>query len=596
MKFITDREKAIWTFWALSAACVSGAILYGYYDHFWHSRDEGYFAHTAERLLQGEVLHRDIQTQHVGIIHFLHAFSFWLFGIDLLSLRIFPALTTWFQAGFVFYLMRARGPFAAFAATLAFSATAFPLFPSPTQHWTSLFLMVVLIGALVEWPGLGWRKVIFLGFLCGLIFGLRQPTGVFVSIAVSLICFSQKADTAHPGNAGLTARVLGPFFLLCFAGVLSVYVLSNFDLISMLLFAWAPILLLVRAALSIRLANRDVLIVAFCLCTGAVLPLLPIVIYHLVHGSLSHWVASSVDSALYLNSLSYVGAGSYASYLFGAPIYAFQMGTPSAVLMGLLWPMLLVSAPFVGVLLIRGSGSNRFSFRDWKALVVLVFYFLVAGHHPDRVYFYYILAPILFGLLIVARPETQHFASFLVASCALIFLYFQGAQPYERGWHGDFVGLRVRTGTQLGLERGSLNVTLWEAQHHQKLVQFIQLNSLPTDPILALPGNADFHFLAQRPNPLAAVMPVYSLYDDTTLAEAIDRLRRKPPRIVIHAPFLPYNTYWTNEVMRLVECDYKRAHEIDGFILYLLVSPNPFQDTTACAVGGQNPFVTTQPD
>ena len=582
MHFFIDREKAIWTFWALFAACVSGAIIYGYYDHFWHSRDEGYFAHAAERLLQGEVLHRDIQTPHAGTIHFLHAFSFWLFGIDLWSLRVFPALATWLQAGFVFYLIRGRGPLTSFAAAMAFSAAAFPLFPSPTQHWTSLFLVVVLIATLTEWPGLGWRKIVFLGFLCGLIFGLRQPTGVFVSMAVSLICFSQVADAVGPRDAGLAARVLGPFFLLCFAAILSVYALSNFDMISMLLFSWAPILLLLRAALTIRIGNRDVLLIAGCLTAGAVLAMSPILLYHLVHGSLSDWVASSVRSAVYLNSLSYVGAGSYATYLIDAPITAFRVGTPTALVMGLLWPMLLLSVPFVGFYLVLKADNDRLSSGDRKILVLLVFYFLVAGHHPDRVYFYYIVALILLALLIIARPKVQRPASFLVASCALIFLYFQGAQPYERGLLGDLVGLRVKTETPLALERGSLNVTSWEARHHQQLVQFIQSNSMPTDPILAIPGNADFNFLAQRPNPLPGVMPVYSLYDDDSLADAIERLRRTPPKIVVHAPFLTYNTDWTNKIMSFVECDYERANEIDGFIFYVLVSPDPFHGSTAC--------------
>lgn len=583
MHFFIDRERVIWTFWALFAAVVSGAILYGYYDHFWHSRDEGYFAHAAERLLQGEVLHRDIQTPHAGIIHFLHAFSFWLFEVDLLSLRVFPALATWLQAGLGFYLLRGRGPLAAFAAAMAFSAAAFPLFPSPTQHWTSLFLVVVLIAALTEWPGFDWRKIVFLGFLCGLIFGLRQPTGACVSMAVSLICFSQRADAAGSRDAGLAARSLGPFFLLCFAGILVFYALSNFDMISMLLFSLAPILLLLRAALTIRIGNRDVLMIAFFLCAGAVLAMSPIALYHLVHGSVSEWVAGSFHSAVYLNSLSYVGAGSYANYIIGAPVTAFREGTPSGLVMGLLWPMLLLSVPIIGFYLVRYADTDRLSSRDWKILVLLVFYFLVAGHHPGRVYFYYIVALILLALLIIVRPKVQRSASFLVASCALILLYFQGAQPYERGLRGDLVGLRVDTETPLALERGSLNVTSWEAQHHQKLVQFIQSNSMPTDPILAIPGNADLHFLAQRPNPLPGIMPVYSLYDDNSLADAIERLRRTPPRIVVHAPFLPYNTDWTNEIMSFVECDYERADEIDGFIFYLLVSPDPFQRSTACA-------------
>ncbi|MEL6953408.1 MAG: hypothetical protein AAFN09_14895 [Pseudomonadota bacterium] len=576
MHRLAERDTALWTLWALAAAIVCGAILYGYYDHFWHSRDEGYFAHAAERLLQGEVLHRDIGTPHTGIIHFLHALSFQIFGVDLVSLRILPAISTWVQAGLIFYILRARGPIAAFAGALAFSAAAFPLFPSPTQHWACLFLVVATMAVVTEWPGLSWRKLLVLGVFCGLVFGLRQPTGVFLAMAVSTVCFLQKSETSPRPDREILSQFLAPVFLLLFAGLLALYVRSAFDAVSMLLFAWAPLLLLVRVALSLRVVNRDALTIAACLLAGAMLPLGTLVMYHVFHGSLGDWAANSIGSALFLSSLGYVGADSYASYLIGPVIAALQVQTPGAIAMSVLWVGLLLAAPLVGIVLHRRLYSGHLSSRDRGLLILAVFYFLVAGHHPDRVYFAYILAPVLLGVILITPMRVARRAGVLVGATALAMLFFQGAQPYERGQLGDFIGLRVETQTRLNLARGGLHVTAAEARFHEDLVQFIQAHSDPDEPILALPGNADLHFLADRPNPLPGVMPVYSVYDEELLRDTLQTLRETPPRVVIHVPYLPYNTVWTDRIMQHVTCDYALAGDIGGFVLYILDTDQPF--------------------
>src|SRR5262245_49048711 len=62
-------------------------LLYTHYDRFWYPPDEGNYAHVAQRVLQGEVLNRDVQDVHPGYINFLNAAALRLFGLDLVSLR-----------------------------------------------------------------------------------------------------------------------------------------------------------------------------------------------------------------------------------------------------------------------------------------------------------------------------------------------------------------------------------------------------------------------------------------------------------------------------------------------------------------------------
>src|SRR4029453_14699153 len=64
-----------------AASCaLNGALLWFFHRRFWYAPDEGNYAHVAQRLLAGEVLHRDVQDVHPGYINLLNGAAFRLFG------------------------------------------------------------------------------------------------------------------------------------------------------------------------------------------------------------------------------------------------------------------------------------------------------------------------------------------------------------------------------------------------------------------------------------------------------------------------------------------------------------------------------------
>ena len=81
---------------AFAAATVFNCVVLLYFhNRFWWPPDEGQYAHTAERILHGEILNSDVQEIHTGYLNFLHAAAFALAGEKLVSLRyplIFVAL------------------------------------------------------------------------------------------------------------------------------------------------------------------------------------------------------------------------------------------------------------------------------------------------------------------------------------------------------------------------------------------------------------------------------------------------------------------------------------------------------------------------
>ena len=66
---------------------INVGLLWWYHDRTWWESDDGQFAHIAERILNGEVLHRDIQDVRPGYVNFINAVAFYLFGPALSSLR-----------------------------------------------------------------------------------------------------------------------------------------------------------------------------------------------------------------------------------------------------------------------------------------------------------------------------------------------------------------------------------------------------------------------------------------------------------------------------------------------------------------------------
>src|SRR5258705_1672068 len=70
--------------WLLSATYAGMNVNKGWFPH-----DEGTLGQAAERVLQGEMPHRDFTDPYTGGLSYLEAYIFRLFGIDLIWLRVF---------------------------------------------------------------------------------------------------------------------------------------------------------------------------------------------------------------------------------------------------------------------------------------------------------------------------------------------------------------------------------------------------------------------------------------------------------------------------------------------------------------------------
>ena len=120
--------------WAISVGYMASHLKRGWVPH-----DEGTLGQSAERVLNGELPHRDFD-DYTGGLTFVHALAFREFGITSASMRIvlFVFFVPWVPA--VFYVASRFGsPYSAGAVTLLSVAWSVPNYPGPMPSWYNLF-------------------------------------------------------------------------------------------------------------------------------------------------------------------------------------------------------------------------------------------------------------------------------------------------------------------------------------------------------------------------------------------------------------------------------------------------------------------------
>ena len=113
--------------WALSMAYLAQRL-----DRGWIPHDEGSFAQSAERVLSGELPHRDFDEIYTGGHAVMNALAFRLLGINLLSMRY--VLLLWFAVWVVammYVALHFGSPLRAGVLTLLAVAWSVPNYPAP---------------------------------------------------------------------------------------------------------------------------------------------------------------------------------------------------------------------------------------------------------------------------------------------------------------------------------------------------------------------------------------------------------------------------------------------------------------------------------
>lgn len=182
---------------ALSAAYVGWHLFRGWIPH-----DDGAIAQSAERLMQGELPHRDFDDIYTGGLSYLNAAAFQLFGTSFASLRfpLFAVFLGWVPA--VYYIAsRFVQRYAAAAITLLAVVWSLPNYTAPMPSWYNLFFATFGLAALFRHLEDGRHQWLVAAGIAGGLSILVKVVGLYY-VAGVLLFLVFRAHIVARGEAG----------------------------------------------------------------------------------------------------------------------------------------------------------------------------------------------------------------------------------------------------------------------------------------------------------------------------------------------------------------------------------------------------------
>jgi hypothetical protein len=171
----------------------------------WIAHDEGLLAHSAERVLTGEIPHIDFQDPYTGGLSYWHAKVFSVLGTSLSSLRTM-LITVATMAVIAWFLIAARflPPVSASVVTLVCLVWSFPNYFAALPSWYNLMFASWTMWAILKYSDeLKPRFLVVAAFAIGLSI-LCKITGIYVLAAtffeVHFIHLNQVTQLPNPAN------------------------------------------------------------------------------------------------------------------------------------------------------------------------------------------------------------------------------------------------------------------------------------------------------------------------------------------------------------------------------------------------------------
>ena len=181
----------------------------------WVPLDEGIFAQSAERVLQGELPHKDFDEIYTGGLTYLYALAFRVLGTNLASLRyvLYLFFLAWVPATYYVASRFVSSPVAS-AVTFLSVAWSIPNYSAPMPSWYNLFFATFGLVSILRYIKAGSRRWLFIAGLCGGLSFLCKVTGLYF-IAGVLLFLVFREQVAHANRSSRnTETVLYRIFLV----------------------------------------------------------------------------------------------------------------------------------------------------------------------------------------------------------------------------------------------------------------------------------------------------------------------------------------------------------------------------------------------
>ena len=569
-----EQSKALslkedWPFLPALAAVCSMLYLYGY-KSFWLPADEGTYAHCVQRVLEGQLPHRDFLLPHPGLNLWANVWALKLCGQTLSALRWPAVVLALLQTPIVYLLLRPLGPWVAAVAAVWFGALGLPAIPSPSAGlFATFFALAALVTVAPERPWGSRPRLMALGLALGLAFCSRQTTAVFLGCGLISWMLSHPAMEQSEGRA-----VVGRALLLCSAVGVSWYALGRSNMFGAACFALPPVLLAWQAVWRGRPSHDVAVRIVAGVGSGFLLGFLPLVAYNAWQGILTDWFTD-----VFIRSTSFVSLGFTSLFWLSDILKDITLAvplirSPVAVVQLATWLFLL----FVSLLVALFCLARRQRNLEVPAYVFCgPFLALGALQIEIAIYLLWALPVAVLGGLYVLREVTPVPKAFPAVGLVLLLGFFNSTvgKPVWLRDQKDFV--LTPLGQRLPLVylggRADLFVPASSADFYRRSLDLIEREVGPEEAIFSFPYHPEWYFLAARKNPTPYTLPGVAVASPEALAACHQALQKEPPKLILYHSRDKYNTTFTRQLRSLLEAEYEIIHQEQGYEFLLRKAP-----------------------
>jgi hypothetical protein len=606
-KTTTSRTNAavVLLVWLVCAAYMGMNLKRG-----WVPWDEGILGQSAERVLNGEMPHRDFNDPYTGGLSYLNAAVFRLFGINLLWLRylLFAIFLIWVPA---FYALGRQffEPWIAGGITLIAVAWSVPNYPAAMPSWFVLFLASFGILALLKYVNHPKRYWLFVAGLCGGLSFLFKSVGLYYIAGVLLFFVFREQNLSRTGTqqSRPTPAYVG-FLTLCLAvfvfGLIKLAMTPG-DLAKFVHFVLpgltVGVLLVLREFRPSNVRSAQRFSILFAMTTPfLVAAALPIILYfswYWWHGGLTALMRGlfvlpfrrvqyayfeppdlilelpALFAAFILFAVARLTerARSYVSILIvliACLLFFTSRKWNPSYLVGLHSLRDIIPAMAITMLILRfgknGPKADRMDERTFLLFAVTAVFSLIQFPFAAPIYFCYV-APL--AILLLARliahlntvPRNLVYAAGLFYLCFAVFIF--------RSYVMSDPLIPLDQGAPLRLPRaGNLMVSHEHAAQYEELIPFVKTLAGGA-PILAGPDCPEVYFLAGLKNPTPILVEFLSSSD---YAMQMQHLLDRPGliKVVVFNNSPTLSPYYGAQLALLIHERFSESKRIGAFEVY----------------------------
>jgi hypothetical protein len=547
---------------------VASAWVWARLDQGWVAHDDGGFAQSATRVLDGQLPHREFAELYTGGMTFMNAAAIFLFGEDLIVLR-YPLFAVFLGlVPAVYYIARrVSGPWTSLLTAALACTWSVPIYPAAVPSWYLLLFSVYGAACLIAWRATQRdRWLLAAGVIAGVSIAFKI-VGVYFVVAALLFLVFVHQRRRDPGRFGLDWASLGA---LALAGGLLASVLGSRlgspEIVNLVLpVAAVAVAVAVERArgASVRSdrASAGSLPRSLGVFLGGVaLPIALLLVPYVVSGAagdfvegvfvspqsrreFAYWptpapatlvLALLLIGALFIRSrLSHPGRRvldvALTALAFGALVAAASDRTAYATIWDLgrgMGPLIVLAG--VGLLLVRRRGQIDRERREIVFLLVALVALVSLVQFPFGIPLYYCyVAPLVALAAVAVASDSRKTDRWLICVLVATFALY-GAAYLDRASHVTLTYRFVRDGqvAVLDRDRASIRVLPREAAAVREIVALLRRHSHGGYTFTG-PDTPQLYFLADLDNPTRSLFDFLDTSDSARGAALLARLREK---------------------------------------------------------------------